>query len=258
MTSYPDLTSFKALSFDCYGTLIDWESGFLRTITLLTSQLPASHPLNTNPPREAMQRVHEIANTHEQTTGSMPYNEILATSLSQFANEIGVPCPDSISEPFGNSPGTWPPFPDTIAALQTLAKHYKLILLSNTDNANIASTTTKQLSPVHFAAVYTAQDIGSYKPSPNNFHYLFSRAKRDLGVDWKEGDLLHVARSLYADHAPAKELGLRSVWIARGGDREEGAGGDYGEYKEKCAFEWRFDDLAAFAREVERQFGGKG
>ncbi|KAI1262802.1 HAD-like protein [Xylariaceae sp. FL1019] len=257
MTSYPDLTSFKALSFDCYGTLIDWESGFLRTISLLTSQLPTSHPLNKDPPTEAMQRLNNIANTHEQTTGSMPYNEILATSLSQFANEIGVPCPDSISEPFGNSPGTWTPFPDTISALQTLQKHYKLILLSNVDNANISSTVSKQLHPIEFSAVYTAQDIRSYKPSLPNFHYLFSHAKQDLGVDWKNGDLLHVARSLYADHVPAKELGLRSVWISRGGEKQAGAGGDYGELKSKCAFEWRFDDLGAFAKEVERQFGDK-
>ncbi|KAI1317436.1 HAD-like domain-containing protein [Xylariaceae sp. FL0255] len=257
--TYPDLTTFKALSFDCYGTLIDWQAGFLKSISTVTSQLPKDHPLNTEPPWEAMMRLHEISVGHEEATPNMPYNEILVTSLSQFAKELNIPLPDSISEPFGNSPGTWVPFPDTVPGLQKLMKHYKLIILSNIDNANISATVSKQLAPAEFAAVFTAQNIGSYKPSKNNFDYLFSHAKSELGIDWQKGDLLHVARSLRADHVPAKTLGLRSVWISRGGEvkGQGGTGGDYEALKDKTAFEWRFDTIGDFADEVERQFAAK-
>ncbi|OTA91434.1 hypothetical protein M434DRAFT_388615 [Hypoxylon sp. CO27-5] len=257
---YPDLTNFKALSFDCYGTLIDWETGFLNTVRYLTSQLPASHPLNKEPPTEAMKRLSAVTRTYEHNHPTLPYNEILAEAITSFArDELKLPgLPDSIAEPFGNSPGTWLPFPDTIGGLQKLAKHYKLVILSNVDNQNISATLEK-LAPARFDAVYTAQDIGSYKPARRNFEYLFGHLRADLGVDKDKGELLHVARSLVADHVPAKELGLPSVWISRGGDRKDGSGigGDYAALRDKVAFGWRFDTIGDFADEVERQFTAK-
>ncbi|KAF2972466.1 hypothetical protein GQX73_g1139 [Xylaria multiplex] len=206
-----------------------------------------------------MQRLDELASAHQERTPALPYNELLVMSLSDLAHEMGIPLPDSISEPFGNSVGTWRTFPDTVAGLQKLAKHYKLIILSNVDNANITATVDKQLSPAHFDAVYTAQEIGSYKPAHANFKYLFAHAKADLGIDRHRGELLHVARSLSADHVPAKELGLRSVWISRGGEKKggEGVGGGLDGYKDITAFEWRFDTIGDFANEVERQFAAK-
>ncbi|KAI8959806.1 haloacid dehalogenase [Daldinia sp. FL1419] len=260
-SNYPDLTGFKALSFDCYGTLIDWETGFLNAVRMLTSQLPATHPLNTDPPIEAMRRLNGIANTYERNQPSLPYNEILAESITHFArDELKLPgLPDSIAEPFGNSPGSWVPFPDTIPALLKLQKRYKLAILSNVDNSNIAATVGQRLAPARFDAVYTAQDIGAYKPSHKNFAYLFEHLRADHGVDREKGELLHVARSLTADHVPAKELGLPSVWISRGGEKEDaqGVGGSYRELKDKVAFGWRFDTLGDFADEVERQFAQK-
>ncbi len=243
-------------SFDCYGTLIDWEAGLQKSLAPLISQLPASHPLKSDPPTAAMRRLDELATAHEERTPSLPYNELLVMSLSDLAREMGLALPDSVSEPFGNSVGTWGPFADTVAGLQKLGARYKLIILSNVDNANIGATVAKQLRPARFDAVYTAQDIGSYKPSRRNFEYLFARARADLGVDWTRGDLLHVARSLSADHVPAKDLGLRSVWISRGGEKEEGegVGGALALYKDRTAFEWRFDTIGEFADEVERQF----
>lgn len=155
----------------------------------------------------------------------------------------------------------WPAFPDTVPALQRLAAHYKLVILSNVDNRNMASTLERQLAPVAFAAVYTAQDVGSYKPDPKNFHYLFEKARKDLGIHHEKGHLLHVARSIAVDHVPAKELGLRSVWISRGADN----GGDGGirgnekeQYKDRVNYEWSFESLEQFADEVERQFAAKG
>ncbi|KAI1348487.1 HAD-like domain-containing protein [Xylaria sp. FL0043] len=256
---YPDLTGFKALSFDCYGTLIDWEAGMQRALEPLISSLPPSHPLKTSPPTAAMRRLDAIATSHQERTPALPYNELLVMSLSDLAQENNIPLPDSISEPFGNAVGTWGPFPDTVTGLQKLGKHYKLIILSNVDNANIAATVERQLAPARFDAVYTAQDIGSYKPARQNFEYLFGHAKAELGVDWQKGELLHVARSLSADHVPAKEIGLRSVWISRGGEKEdgEGVGGSLKELRDKTAFEWRFDTIGDFADEVERQFAAK-
>ncbi|KAI2783782.1 haloacid dehalogenase [Daldinia loculata] len=260
-SKYPDLTGFKALSFDCYGTLIDWETGFLSTVRMLTSQLPPTHPLNTDPPIEAMRRLNAITDVYEHTHPTLLYNEILAESITAFArDELKLPgLPDSIAEPFGNSPGSWAPFADTIPALLKLQKRYKLAILSNVDNNNIAATVDQRLAPARFDAVYTAQDIGSYKPSHANFEYLFGHLRAYLGVDRDEGELLHVARSLTADHVPAKELGLPSVWISRGGEREDaqGVGGSYTELKDKVAFGWRFDTLGDFADEVERQFAAK-
>jgi FMN phosphatase YigB (HAD superfamily) len=86
---------------------------------------------------------------------------------------------------------------------------------------------------------------------------LFKKVREDEGIDWEKGELLHVARSLKADHVTCKEIGLRSVWISRGGDRKEaeGVGGNLEGLREKLGFEWRFDDLGTFAEEVERQLG---
>ncbi|KAI0431064.1 HAD-like domain-containing protein [Xylaria sp. FL1042] len=257
--SYPDLTGFKALSFDCYGTLIDWETGMQKALQPLISDLPPSHPLKTTPPTAAMRRLDAIATSHQERTPTLPYNELLVMSLSDLAQENHIALPDSISEPFGNAVGTWGAFADTIPGLQKLARHYKLVILSNVDNANIGATISRQLDPARFDAVYTAQDIGSYKPARANFEYLFGHAKAGLGVDWTKGELLHVARSLSADHVPAKEVGLRSVWISRGGEKEggEGVGGSLRELRDRVAFEWRFDTIGDFADEVERQFAAK-
>ncbi|KAI1774559.1 haloacid dehalogenase [Hypoxylon cercidicola] len=258
---YPDLTGFKALSFDCYGTLIDWEAGFQSAVRLVTSQLPAAHPLNTDPPVAAMQRLHGVQCALEQSHPALPYNELLAESLARFArDDLRLPgLPDGVAEAFGRAPGTWPPFADTVPALRKLGRHYALAILSNVDNANMAATVGGPLAPARFAVACTAQDIGSYKPARRNFEHLFARLRDAAAVDCARNELLHVARSLTADHVPAKQIGLPSVWISRGGDREDGRGmgGDYAALRDQVAFGWRFDTLGDFADEVERQFAVK-
>lgn len=277
MTSHPDLTKFKALSFDCYGTLIDWESGLRAGLQPIISRLPPPPPpssTNTNnntsssfatnpPPTEVSltKRFDTLSAALQSSSPTLRYDLNLSSSFLALAAELGVHVTEEEATAFGSLPGTWIPFEDTIPGLDILKRHYKLIILSNIDASNISRTLT-HFSPVEFDAVYTAEQIGSYKPADGNFTYLFEHVKQDFGVQWDDerGEgLLHVARSLTADHVPAKRFGLRSVWISRGGDVKdgEGVGGDWEGTKGDVGFEWRFDTVGEFAREVERQFGEK-
>ena len=252
-----DLTSFKALSFDIYGTLINQEPGMIRDLQPIISRLPDDSEYKQNSVL-LMQGLAKLYQALEVDEPTLRYNLVLQRTFKQLADQLKVNVSDSEIETFGNSPGTWEPFPDTIAGMQILKKHYKLIALTNMDNAN-ASETMKRLQPASFDKVYTAEDIGSYKPAHANFNYLFYHVKHDLQVDRDKGQLLHVARSLIADHVPAKKLGLKSVWICRGGDKKEGygTGGDFEELKNDVAFEWKFESIGEFAEEVEQQFRRK-
>ncbi|KAM0497356.1 hypothetical protein ACHAP8_006847 [Fusarium lateritium] len=255
--SHPDLTSFKALSFDVYGTLINQEPGMIRSLQPLLSRLPDDSPYKTNP-LSLMQRFSTFYRSLAVDEPALRFNVILQRSFKNLVNELGISVSETEIEEISSTPGTWEPFPDSVAGMQTLKKYYKLIAVTNMDNAN-AATTMKRLQPAEFDKVYTAEDIGSYKPAKANFDYLFSHVKSDLQINRDQGELLHVARSLIADHVPAKQLGLRSVWICRGGDKKEsyGTGGDYEKLKQDVAYEWKFDSIADFAEEVERQFGEK-
>ncbi|KAF4454374.1 hypothetical protein F53441_3091 [Fusarium austroafricanum] len=255
--SYPDLTSFKALSFDCYGTLIDQEAGMIRGLQPIITRLPSESNYKQNPIL-LMRRFYEFTRVLEDTEPTLRYNVILLRSFKALAEELNLSVPEDETVHLESLVGTWLPFPDTVPGLEILKKHYKLIILTNMDNAN-ASETVKRFQPVKFDRVYTAEDIGSYKPAKANFDYLFDHVTSDLSVHKDRGDLLHVARSLTADHVPAKRLGLRSVWISRGGETKEGqgVGGDYEKLKQDVAFEWRFDSIGKFAEEVERQFREK-
>jgi 2-haloalkanoic acid dehalogenase type II len=262
-----DLTKFKALSFDCYGTLIEWEPGLIQALQPVTSKLPAEHPFARDP-KLALLRFDEFSNELEVTQPTLRYDLNLTTALKKLAADVGLP-EGSLSredlDAMATGPGRWPAFADTIEGLRILKRHYKLIILSNIDNANIRATTSGPLGPVPFDAVYTAEEIGSYKPAAANFEHLFRRARDELGIQGagrpveEGGELLHVARSLRVDHSAAKTLGFSSCWISRGGERKEGQGigGDYEDMvrEGKVSFQWRFDTLGDFAREVARQFG---
>jgi 2-haloalkanoic acid dehalogenase type II len=261
--SHPDLTSFKALSFDCYGTLIDDEAGMIQDLNPLLSQLPSSHPYRANP-LKAVARYNHFSKELMVSQPTLLYDTILVSAYKSLAAELGVPLPaadESQIQQVGSSTGSWRAFPDTVPALQKLRRHYKLIILSNVSNDNIRRTVGQQLAPAQIDAVYTAQDIGSYKPDVANFRYLFAHAREDFGVDAERGELLHVAVSLEYDHVPAKEVGLRSVWISRGEEEEEGKFRHRGlkdlTAAGKLGFEWTFRTLGEFADEVERQFAAK-
>ncbi len=204
------LTDFRVLTFDCYGTLIDWESGLLAALQPLLQRagvgLSRDAVLTTFAEHESRQ---------EAATPAMRYSELLTEVHAQLARAWNVAPLAAESQAFGASVGDWPAFGDTVAALQYLKQHYKLVILSNVDRASFAATLPRL--GVTFDAVFTAEDIGSYKPDPRNFAYLVEHLAT-MGL--ARGDILHTAQSLFHDHAPANAAGLASAWIDRRQDAE--------------------------------------
>jgi 2-haloalkanoic acid dehalogenase type II len=205
------LTDFKVLTFDCYGTLIDWETGILRALRPLLRDDPVDRS------REdvlASFAQHETA--QEAATPDMVYSDLLTRVHRRLAEEWGVAASEAHHRAFGGSVGDWPAFVDSATALAYLKQFYKLVILSNVDRNSFAES-SKRLG-VPFDAVYTAEDIGSYKPDLRNFRYMIEALKQ---AGHAESDILHVAQSLFHDHAPANAVGLRSTWI----DRRTGTAG---------------------------------
>lgn len=199
------LSDFKVLTFDCYGTLIDWESGMVAALKSLTGRI--STFLSRDEVLEAHAR-HESA--QQLQTPTMKYSELLAVVYRRLAEEWNVPVSWEECEAYGRSVKDWPAFPDSAEALTYLKKHYRLVILSNVDNTSFAHSYAKL--GVAFDAIYTAQDIGSYKPSSRNFDYMIEKLS-SLGI--VKSDILHTAESLFHDHAPANRHGLASCWIYR-------------------------------------------
>jgi 2-haloalkanoic acid dehalogenase type II len=199
------LTDFKALTFDCYGTLIDWESGMFAALQPLIAK--ATRPLSRDAVLEAHAR-HE--SSQQLTTPTMRYSRLLAIVHKRIAEDWGVPTTWEECLAYGRSIKDWSAFPDSPEALAYLKRHYKLVILSNVDNESFAPS-NKKLG-VEFDAVFTAEDIGSYKPSPRNFEYMLEKL---AGYGIARRDILHTAESLFHDHKPANDFGLASCWIHR-------------------------------------------
>jgi 2-haloacid dehalogenase len=199
------LRQFKVLTFDCYGTLIDWESGMVQALQPLVSRVTPA--LTRNQILEAHAR-HEAA--QERWTPMRKYRDLLAVVYKRLAEEWGVPASWEECQAYGRSVGSWPAFPDSAEALQYLKKHYKLVILSNVDNESFALS-NKKLQVV-FDAILTAEDIGSYKPSDRNFQYMLE-VLGARGI--RKEEILHTAESLFHDHEPANRAGLTSCWIYR-------------------------------------------
>jgi len=239
------LTEFEALTFDCYGTLIDWESGIIRALAPLTGRVrPALS-------RDAILEAHARQESKQQAyTPTKPYRELLAVVHKRLAEEWGVAATHEEAVAYGASVGDWPAFPDTVEALRYLKRHYRLVVLSNVDNASFARSNERL--GVAFDAVYTAEDIGSYKPAPRNFEYMLDHLGA-LGI--RPGRVLHTAESLFHDHVTAKALDLATCWIHRRHDAEGfGATMDPGTRPET---DFRFTSLAALA-EAHRRERGEG
>ncbi|MFP3921190.1 MAG: haloacid dehalogenase type II [Dichotomicrobium sp.] len=236
------LQDFAALTFDVYGTLIDWESGMIAGLKPLTDRLGGA--LSRNDILQA-HAYHE--SSAQAQTPAMRYDRLLAVVYKRLAEEWGVSASWEDCLAYGRSVRDWPAFDDTVEALQYLKQHYKLVVLSNVDNESFAYSNEKL--GVTFDAAYTAEDIGSYKPSPRNFDYMIANMAR-LGIG--KDKILHTAESLFHDHGPANRSGLANCWIYRRHDQQGfGATMDPGE-RPRCDFVFNSmaDLVAAHRREL--------
>lgn len=255
-TGADKIPKFKVLTFDCYGTLIDWERGFVAALRASQSFHQATGQNGIEVTDEALLEAFGRSE-HEQERGEAgsrgshgfrPYPEILRAVFKDIAAEFGTPDtevnPDD-ADRFANSVGEWPAFPDTPAALQRLKKIHRLVIVSNVDRASFARTQTKL--GVAFDAVVTAEDVQSYKPAPAHF----TRAL-EIAAGWgvAQSEMLHVAQSLYHDHAPALALGFKTVWI----DRRRGKSGTGATPTTDALVKptWAVPDMATLAEMLER------
>jgi 2-haloacid dehalogenase len=196
------LESIRLITFDCYGTLIDWENGMLEALRPLFSR---------NGGRVPDTQILELYGEIEAELESgpyLPYRQILAQTAEEIGHRLGIEVSATQSRAFAESLTRWKPFIDTIAALQFLATRFRLGIISNVDD-DLFAETRKKLAPIAFDFVVTAQQMRSYKPAHGNFEEAIRRS----GMSKEE--ILHAGQSLYHDIAPANALGIRNVWVNR-------------------------------------------
>jgi len=204
------LSDYKALTFDVYGTLIDWESGMVEGLKPLTDRI--DRMLSRDEILEA-HAYHESST--QRWTPAKKYSDLLGVVYRRLAEEWGVEVTWEECRAYGLSVRQWPAFSDSRAALAYLKKHFRLIVLTNTDNTSFSGSNARL--GVNFDGVYTAEDIGSYKPDDRNFEYMLEALRRQ-GIE--KHDILHTAESMFHDHAPANRHGLANCWIYRRHDKE--------------------------------------
>ncbi|KAE8393824.1 HAD-like domain-containing protein [Aspergillus alliaceus] len=207
----PQLQDYRLLTFDVYGTLVDWEGG------LLAALQPSLNKNDAQYSREHILRIFdELERDQQARTPEMQYSDLLSVIHPALLQKLGLDTPtEEESKAFGETVGHWPAFPDTVDALKRLSKHYKLVVLSNVDRESFAKTNAGSLEGFPFDLVLTAQDIGSYKPDLKNFNYMLAAVKEKFGVE--PGQVLQTANSQFHDHHPARKMGIKSVWIVRPG-----------------------------------------
>jgi 2-haloacid dehalogenase len=217
----------RVLTFDCYGTLIDWEAGILAALRSAIGGDTASDE----------QLLEEYAKSEAAAEAQewRPYREILANSLTDVCLFHGTqPTPEQFAT-FGGSVADWPAFPDSADALARLRSRFDLGVITNCDDDLFAFSNKKLGEP--FRWIITAQQARSYKPSTHNFDVAFER------IGQPQDSIVHVAQSLFHDHVPAKQLGLKTVWINRRQDRP-GAGATP---PAEAVPDLTFADMASFA-----------
>ncbi len=197
---------FEVLSFDCYGTLIDWESGLL---PILQSLLEKYHIKEDD---------HVILESFAQFEADIEkgefinYRQVLKKVVKQFGVKYALRFTETELNSLGESLKNWPPFPDTVATLKQLKEKYKLAIISNVDD-DLFAETAKHLA-IEFDYVITAQQVKAYKPSTRNFEIARDR----MGIAPEKW--LHIAQSIYHDIVPAKSMGLSTIWVNRRQDKE--------------------------------------
>ncbi|MGH9522371.1 MAG: haloacid dehalogenase type II [Terriglobales bacterium] len=205
-----DFSHFSWLTFDCYGTLIDWESGIVGAIRPLFAA--AGRTISA----DGILELYAALEAREEAGPYRPYREILESVTRRMAARLVVSLNDRQAMVLADTIGTWPPFPDSVDALRRLKTRFKLAVISNVDDDLFAATSNLLGDP--FDAIITAQQARSYKPSENNFRLALER----IGEPVER--VLHCAQSLYHDIAPARHLGFSTVWVdRRAGSHGQGA-----------------------------------
>jgi len=232
-----DYGAFDALTFDCYGTLIDWEAGIVAGLRKIVDR--------HDPGATDDQLLEAFAAVESRLEGGpyLPYRTVLAAAARAVGQGLGVEVGDDDASEFGGSVGDWPAFEDSTRSLKILRRRFKLGILTNCDD-DLFAASSRRLG-VDFDWVVTAQQVGSYKPNPRNFEVLRERLH---GSGIAAARILHVAQSLYHDHVPAKRLGFHTVWIDRRHDRP-GSGATPPAVVQPDA---TFPSMAAFAEAATR------
>src|SRR5579871_804065 len=196
-----DFTRFEILTFDCYGTLINWEEGILSALQPIFS---AHHKQMGQ--GEILQLYGDFELNSERPP-FRPYREVLESVVDQFGKELGFQPTREEARALPNSLANWQPWPDTVSALHRLKTRFRLAILSNVDDDLFASTRPKL--QVEFDEVITAQQARAYKPSLKLFELALGR------INAPAHRVLHVGQSIYHDVIPAQALGLATVWVNR-------------------------------------------
>ena len=224
-----DYDGFDALTFDCYGTLIDWEAGILAGLRATLE------PHGLRPPDDELLERYAAIEAELEAGPYQPYRDVLGRALQGVASGYGIDATPAEIEAFGGSVGAWPAFPDSSAALARLGQRFRLGVLTNCDD-DLFAASARRLG-VDFEWVVTAQQARGYKPRAANFELLLGR------VGLPRDRILHVAQSLFHDHVPAKALGLATVWI----DRRRGRPGSGATPPAAAVPDATFPDMASFA-----------
>jgi 2-haloacid dehalogenase len=229
MATSIDVADVDALTFDCYGTLIDWETGLAGAFRPI---LRARGIETDDEDILARYARHEAA---AEAGPYLRYRDVLAAGLRGIAAELGVTVNADDVAAFSRSVPDWPAFPDSVDALQQLKRRFRLGVITNCDDEQFAAS-NRRLG-VEFDWIVTAEQAGSYKPNEAIFHAAFER------IGLQRDRMVHVAQSLFHDHVPAKRLGLRTVWIDRRHDRT----GSGATPPADASPDARFPDMASFA-----------
>lgn len=229
MAASLDYRAFDALTFDCYGTLIDWESGILAGLR------PALAARGVQATDDEVLEAYSAVEAALESGSYQRYRAILETAFRAVCERFGADPNDGEAIAFGGSVGTWPAFADSPDALLELKQRFRLGVITNCDD-DLFAASNRRLG-VAFDWIVTAQSVGSYKPDPRNFEVALAT------IDVPRDRILHVAQSLFHDHVPAQRLGLRTVWIDRRHGRR-GSGATPPAIAEPNA---TYPDLASFA-----------
>lgn len=199
------ISDFAALTFDCYGTLIDWETG----ISAALATWAGARGLGVSE-TDLLAAFSALESQHQAATPEALYPQILAAILRDIGTRFGVEPTTAEQIAFGRSVQDWPAFPDSAEALAYLKRYYKLVIVSNIDRESFRLSNAKL--EVEFDRIITAQDVGSYKPAPGHFTRMLAEMA-EIGTGKEQ--ILHTAQSLFHDHVPAKQIGLSTMWINR-------------------------------------------